>query len=173
MISYQPRRRAPFFSLQLPCLSPTPAPGSRTTPTPPPPASPTAPPPVLLRNKMSARERGHGLERNRSCSSEHSIESRLSSSTGQLIVVANRLPVSIAPDPTQEGGYRFAVSSGGLASALSGCKKKMDFVVSAPCSSPGPPRERPHADVVLPGRSGSVGQVSLAAVRGRNAREQR
>ena len=69
------------------------------------------------------------LERNRSCSSEHSIESRLSSSTGQLIVVANRLPVSIAPDPTQEGGYRFAVSSGGLASALSGCKKKMDFLV--------------------------------------------
>ncbi|KAL8284073.1 hypothetical protein RQP46_005186 [Phenoliferia psychrophenolica] len=80
---------------------------------------------------VTTRERGSHpptLERNRSCSSEHSIESRLSSSTGQLIVVANRLPVSIAPDPTQEGGYRFAVSSGGLASALSGCKKKMDFL---------------------------------------------
>ncbi|KAK4692417.1 hypothetical protein P7C70_g9134, partial [Phenoliferia sp. Uapishka_3] len=79
---------------------------------------------------IMSRPRGAGatLERNRSCSSEHSIESRLSTSSGQLIVVANRLPVSIAPDPTQEGGYRFAVSSGGLASALSGCKKKMDFV---------------------------------------------
>ncbi|KAK4055065.1 Trehalose-6-P synthase/phosphatase complex synthase subunit [Microbotryomycetes sp. JL221] len=47
---------------------------------------------------------------------------------GQLIVVANRLPVSVIADPSAEGGYRFVPSSGGLASALSGCKKHMDFL---------------------------------------------
>lgn len=70
------------------------------------------------------------LERNHSVSSDTSMHvSRLSNIGGQLIVVANRLPVSVTADPSAEGGYRFSVSSGGLASALSGCKKKMDFVV--------------------------------------------
>ncbi|KAI5478770.1 alpha,alpha-trehalose-phosphate synthase, glycosyltransferase family 20 protein [Pseudohyphozyma bogoriensis] len=79
---------------------------------------------------MSRRSaQGGRLERNRSCSSDHSFQGpTLSSSTGQLIVVANRLPVSLTADPNAEGGYRFSVSSGGLASALSGCKKKMDFM---------------------------------------------
>ncbi|GAA5986522.1 hypothetical protein JCM11641_005227 [Rhodosporidiobolus odoratus] len=67
-----------------------------------------------------------GLHRQRSTSSDIHT-SRLTTSSGQLIVVANRLPVSVTRDPTAEGGYRFSVSSGGLASALSGCKKKMDF----------------------------------------------
>ncbi|TNY17195.1 hypothetical protein DMC30DRAFT_370105 [Rhodotorula diobovata] len=69
------------------------------------------------------------LARSRSVSSDTSFHtSRLSNQGGQLIVVANRLPVSVTADPKAEGGYRFSVSSGGLASALSGCKKKMDFV---------------------------------------------
>ncbi|BGP42497.1 Trehalose-6-P synthase/phosphatase complex synthase subunit [Rhodotorula kratochvilovae] len=69
------------------------------------------------------------LARSRSVSSDTSFHtSRLTSHGGQLIVVANRLPVSVTADPSAEGGYRFSVSSGGLASALSGCKKKMDFV---------------------------------------------
>ncbi|GAA5946468.1 hypothetical protein JCM3765_000256 [Sporobolomyces pararoseus] len=68
------------------------------------------------------------LARQRSCSSDTSFHTtRLRSSTGQLIVVANRLPVTITADSSAEGGYRFSVSSGGLASALSGCKKSMDF----------------------------------------------
>ncbi|BGP26713.1 alpha,alpha-trehalose-phosphate synthase, glycosyltransferase family 20 protein [Rhodotorula toruloides] len=66
------------------------------------------------------------LARQRSTSSEIH-QSRLSSS-GQLIVVANRLPVTITADKDAPGGYRFSVSSGGLASALAGAKKKMDFV---------------------------------------------
>ncbi|GAA5946554.1 hypothetical protein JCM1841_000179, partial [Sporobolomyces salmonicolor] len=68
------------------------------------------------------------LARQRSCSSDTSFHTtRLRSSSGQLIVVANRLPVTITADAAAEGGYRFSVSSGGLASALSGCKKTMDF----------------------------------------------
>lgn len=67
------------------------------------------------------------LARQRSTSSEIH-QSRLSAS-GQLIVVANRLPVTITADKDAPGGYRFSVSSGGLASALAGAKKKMDFVV--------------------------------------------
>ncbi|ORY54750.1 trehalose-6-phosphate synthase [Leucosporidium creatinivorum] len=75
------------------------------------------------------RGRTGRLERQRSCSSDHSFDTpRLSSSKGQLIVVANRLPVSVIADSSAEGGYRFVPSSGGLASALSGCKKHMDFL---------------------------------------------
>lgn len=43
----------------------------------------------------------------------------------RLIVVSNRLPVTISKD--ENGEYQFAMSSGGLVSALSGCKKKMSF----------------------------------------------
>lgn len=44
-----------------------------------------------------------------------------------LIVVSNRLPVTIKVDPSVPGGYTFSLSSGGLVSALSGCKKTMNF----------------------------------------------
>ncbi|ORY30809.1 alpha,alpha-trehalose-phosphate synthase [Naematelia encephala] len=43
----------------------------------------------------------------------------------RLIVVSNRLPVTISKD--QNGEYHFKMSSGGLVSALSGCKKTMSF----------------------------------------------
>lgn len=43
----------------------------------------------------------------------------------RLIVVSNRLPVTIQKDAN--GEYQFAMSSGGLVSALSGCKKSMSF----------------------------------------------
>lgn len=44
-----------------------------------------------------------------------------------LIVVSNRLPVTIKADPSVPGGYTFSLSSGGLVSALSGAKKSMSF----------------------------------------------
>lgn len=85
----------------------------------------------LLTFHNMADPKSSKLARQRSCSSDTSFHTtRLRSSTGSLIVVANRLPVTITSDPSAEGGYRFSVSSGGLASALSGCKKSMDFIVS-------------------------------------------
>jgi len=42
-----------------------------------------------------------------------------------LIVVSNRLPVTMSKD--EHGEYHFKMSSGGLVSALSGCKKSMTF----------------------------------------------
>ncbi|KAJ3003655.1 hypothetical protein NUW54_g5193 [Trametes sanguinea] len=42
-----------------------------------------------------------------------------------LIVVSNRLPITITKDAS--GEYHFKMSSGGLVSALSGCKKSMSF----------------------------------------------
>lgn len=48
-------------------------------------------------------------------------------SSARLIVVSNRLPVTIKADASQPGGYSFSLSSGGLVSALSGCKKNMSF----------------------------------------------
>lgn len=43
----------------------------------------------------------------------------------RLIVVSNRLPITISKDA--KGEYHFKMSSGGLVSALSGCKKYMSF----------------------------------------------
>ena len=43
----------------------------------------------------------------------------------KLIVVSNRLPITITKD--SHGEYHFKMSSGGLVSALSGCKKTMKF----------------------------------------------
>ncbi|BEJ16979.1 hypothetical protein CspHIS471_0603800 [Cutaneotrichosporon sp. HIS471] len=43
----------------------------------------------------------------------------------RLIIVSNRLPVTISKD--SDGEYSFKMSSGGLVSALSGCKKTMSF----------------------------------------------
>lgn len=47
--------------------------------------------------------------------------------SAHLIVVSNRLPVTIKADASKPGGYSFTLSSGGLVSALSGCKKSMSF----------------------------------------------
>lgn len=44
----------------------------------------------------------------------------------RLIVVSNRLPVTIKKDE-KSGEWQFSMSSGGLVSALSGCKKQMQF----------------------------------------------
>ena len=44
---------------------------------------------------------------------------------GHLVVVSNRLPITISKDA--HGEYHFKMSSGGLVSALSGCKKSMSF----------------------------------------------
>nr|BAO72964.1 trehalose-6-phosphate synthase2 [Moniliella megachiliensis] len=51
-----------------------------------------------------------------------------SSSAPRLIVVSNRLPVTIKRDPKAEGGFTFRPSSGGLVSALAGVKKTTPFV---------------------------------------------
>jgi len=45
--------------------------------------------------------------------------------SNHLVVVSNRLPVTISKDA--KGEYHFKMSSGGLVSALSGCKKSMSF----------------------------------------------
>src|SRR5882724_10370276 len=61
-----------------------------------------------------------------------------------LIVVSNRLPVTISKDA--HGEYHFKMSSGGLVSALSGTKKSMKFTW---IGWPGfyiPPKERPTVD---------------------------
>jgi len=46
-------------------------------------------------------------------------------SNQRLIVVSNRLPVTIKKG--DDGEWQFSMSSGGLVSALGGCKKQMDF----------------------------------------------
>lgn len=61
-----------------------------------------------------------------------------------LIVVSNRLPITITKDA--QGEYHFKMSSGGLVSALSGTKKSMSFTW---IGWPGffiPPKDRPHVD---------------------------
>lgn len=62
----------------------------------------------------------------------------------RLIVVSNRLPITISKDA--EGEYHFKMSSGGLVSALSGAKKFMSFTW---IGWPGfyiPPKDRPIVD---------------------------
>ncbi|SCZ94956.1 BZ3500_MvSof-1268-A1-R1_Chr11-3g03505 [Microbotryum saponariae] len=65
--------------------------------------------------------------RGRCCNSVNALHSNRNIRP-RLLDCGSRLPVSVIADPTAEGGYRFVPSSGGLASALSGCKKRMDFV---------------------------------------------
>lgn len=63
---------------------------------------------------------------------------------GHLIVVANRLPVTISKDAS--GNYHFKMSSGGLVSALTGFKKSLNFTW---IGWPGffiPPKDRPLVD---------------------------
>lgn len=68
----------------------------------------------------------------------------LDAEQGHLIVVSNRLPITITKDAS--GEYHFKMSSGGLVSALSGCKKSMSFTW---IGWPGffiPPKDRPIVD---------------------------
>ncbi|KAH7884642.1 glycosyltransferase family 20 protein [Phlebopus sp. FC_14] len=61
-----------------------------------------------------------------------------------LIVVSNRLPITITKDAA--GEYHFKMSSGGLVSALSGFKKSLNFTW---IGWPGffiPPKDRPYVD---------------------------
>lgn len=61
-----------------------------------------------------------------------------------LIVVSNRLPITITKDA--KGEYHFKMSSGGLVSALSGFKKSLNFTW---IGWPGffiPPKDRPIVD---------------------------
>jgi trehalose 6-phosphate synthase len=63
---------------------------------------------------------------------------------GHLIVVSNRLPITINKDAN--GEYHFKMSSGGLVSALSGFKKYLNFTW---IGWPGffiPPKDRPLVD---------------------------
>lgn len=63
---------------------------------------------------------------------------------GHLIVVSNRLPITINKDAA--GEYHFKMSSGGLVSALSGFKKSLNFTW---IGWPGffiPPKDRPVVD---------------------------
>lgn len=63
---------------------------------------------------------------------------------GHLIVVSNRLPITITKDAS--GEYHFKMSSGGLVSALSGFKKSLNFTW---IGWPGffiPPKDRPLVD---------------------------
>ncbi|KAJ7903636.1 glycosyltransferase family 20 protein [Mycena olivaceomarginata] len=65
-------------------------------------------------------------------------------SGGHLIVVSNRLPITITKDA--DGEYHFKMSSGGLVSALSGFKKSLNFTW---IGWPGffiPVKDRPHVD---------------------------
>ena len=73
-----------------------------------------------------------------------SLSLDLNGQQGHLIVVSNRLPITITRDA--QGEYHFKMSSGGLVSALSGCKKSMSFTW---IGWPGffiPPKDRPLVD---------------------------
>ncbi|KAG9010063.1 Trehalose-6-P synthase/phosphatase complex synthase subunit [Tulasnella sp. 427] len=62
----------------------------------------------------------------------------------RLIVVSNRLPVTISKDA--KGEYHFKRSSGGLVSALSGCKKYMSFTWIGWSGVNIPVKDRPIVD---------------------------
>ena len=68
----------------------------------------------------------------------------MSANGGHLIVISNRLPVTISKDSL--GEWTFKMSSGGLVSALSGFKKSLNFTW---IGWPGfyiPPKDRPIVD---------------------------
>lgn len=62
----------------------------------------------------------------------------------RLIVVSNRLPITISRDA--KGEYHFKMSSGGLVSALSGCKKYMSFIWIGWTGLYIPPKDRALVD---------------------------
>jgi trehalose 6-phosphate synthase len=53
--------------------------------------------------------------------------------SSRLIVVSNRLPITITR--TDEGGWQYSMSSGGLVSALSGLKKDTSFTWLGWCNA--------------------------------------
>jgi trehalose-6-phosphate synthase len=59
-------------------------------------------------------------------SSSHSPSSSTQDDELRLLVVSNRLPVTITKDGSS-GNYQYKMSSGGLVSALSGLKRMMKF----------------------------------------------
>lgn len=65
-------------------------------------------------------------------------------SNQHLIVVSNRLPITITKDA--QGEYHFKMSSGGLVSALSGTKKSMAFTWIGWTGFYIPPKDRPIVD---------------------------
>ncbi|KAK4684050.1 hypothetical protein P7C73_g6155, partial [Tremellales sp. Uapishka_1] len=65
----------------------------------------------------------------------------------RLIVVSNRLPVTISKDA--KGDYHFKMSSGGLVSALSGCKKTMSFTWIGWPGQDIPLKDREHVNARL------------------------
>lgn len=76
--------------------------------------------------------------------SHHWLLSTMDKPSGHIIVVSNRLPITITKD--SKGEYHFKMSSGGLVSALSGFKKSLNFTW---IGWPGffiPPKDRPHVD---------------------------
>jgi trehalose 6-phosphate synthase len=77
-------------------------------------------------------------------SSDPSLADMSLGENGHLIVVSNRLPITITKDDS--GEYHFKMSSGGLVSALSGFKKSLNFTW---IGWPGffiPIKDRPHVD---------------------------
>ncbi|PLW31654.1 hypothetical protein PCANC_07853 [Puccinia coronata f. sp. avenae] len=74
--------------------------------------------------------RAHHSARN-SAGKEGSQMPTLDAKASRLIVVSNRLPITITSHADSElvdqNSYSFKMSSGGLVSALSGCKKQMTF----------------------------------------------
>lgn len=46
----------------------------------------------------------------------------------RLLVVSNRLPVTVSKNDEEKGGWSYSMSSGGLVSALSGVKTLMPFL---------------------------------------------
>jgi trehalose-6-phosphate synthase len=48
--------------------------------------------------------------------------------SNSLLIVSNRLPVTLVKDVNNPHGWSSTMSSGGLVSALSGLKKMMKFV---------------------------------------------
>ena len=97
------------------------------------------PQPVLIRRMSPSSVFAHIVSGTPSSSDMDSI-----SHLGHLIVVANRLPVTITKDAS--GNYHFKMSSGGLVSALTGFKKSLNFTW---IGWPGffiPPKDRPLVD---------------------------
>lgn len=67
----------------------------------------------------------------------------------RLVVVSNRLPVTIKMDPSVPGGFVFSKSSGGLVSALRGTKKTMDFTWIGWPGLSVPPSSIPYIETTL------------------------
>lgn len=114
-------------------LNPTPAPSLLFTPSP---SRPSSAAKSCLPNSSSTFTTGSNHHRSISATSNHqtTIMPKLDSNLARLIVVSNRLPITITAHSSEESttstsntNYSFKMSSGGLVSALSGCKRQMSF----------------------------------------------